>query len=473
MEKNTARITIERQTGYYLAEHQEERLRQYEPVFGGWTIEEEIGSGSFSHIYRIQNEAKAEAVVKVITISYADSMYQTPEAFGDYYKQVYSEVKKLAELKGYRSIVAYEDSAVKRITDESGRFLGFDILIKMEKLESLDQYLREGEILSEEQTVELGIDICRALEVVMRETKLVHRDIKPQNIFVTRDGGFKLGDFGVAGSISEAADLHTMVGTPPYMAPEVRLCDTYNQTADIYSLGLVMYELLNGNHLPFYEAGKDSMAELQENLRRRMAGESLPDLPVSPQLNEIIKKACAVSPAERYQTPEEMAEALTAYQMGRKSGKPVQHGERWYFVLMTVIAVVLLLGYILWSVGEEENAVGTEALQETAVNEGKSTGRKKKTTTKPSAESKKTTDLLVTTPLWVPTYPNPSSKPQETTKEERESSEGAESESKTEPESVTEAETSSEDFNTSDSETSDSPAGSDVPASENAEESSS
>ena len=91
--------------------------------------------------------------------------------------------------------------------------------------------------------------MCSALELC-RENNIIHRDIKPQNIFVSRYGVFKLGDFGVAkaSTIRTSADK---VGTYSYMAPEVYKGKGYDDRVDIYSLGMVLYWLLNERRGPF------------------------------------------------------------------------------------------------------------------------------------------------------------------------------------------------------------------------------
>ena len=90
----------------------------------------------------------------------------------------------------------------------------------------------------------LGRDICEALAVCHRK-QLLHRDVKPENIFVDGEGRFKLGDFGIARRLDNPATYLTQVGTPYYMAPEVFSLHSYDGRADIYSLGLVLYRFLN------------------------------------------------------------------------------------------------------------------------------------------------------------------------------------------------------------------------------------
>jgi serine/threonine-protein kinase len=166
--------------------------------------------------------------------------------------------------------------------------------------------------LDEKDVVKLGIDICKALEICHKKN-IIHRDIKPQNIFVSDNGDFKLGDFGIARTMEKTMGEASRKGTVKYMAPEVYRGDRYDDRVDIYSLGIVMYYLLNGNRGPFLPAAPAVVTYNIENeaSMRRIRGERFaPPAGADAQLAEIIMKACAYIPDRRYRTAEEMRAAL-------------------------------------------------------------------------------------------------------------------------------------------------------------------
>ena len=150
----------------------------------------------------------------------------------------------MSELKGNRSIVNIEDYQVV----ESDDGLRFYIVIRMELLTSLTSYSSKN-TLSQNDIIRMGIDICDAL-IICEKHSVVHRDIKPENIMIHSDGAFKLGDFGVAKQLSKTT-VSTIAGTEGFMAPEISKGQEYSHTADIYSLGILLYYYLNNKKMPF------------------------------------------------------------------------------------------------------------------------------------------------------------------------------------------------------------------------------
>ncbi|MDO5703324.1 MAG: protein kinase, partial [Lachnospiraceae bacterium] len=213
-----------------------------------WEIIELLGSGSFGKVYRIRRSGfdgfTEESALKVIRIPQNDSDYQLMLKDGMdeksatvYFETMVNELSReftlMSSLKGNSNIVSFEDYEVNRLTD---RF-GWEIVIRMELLEPLNESISKYGITAEE-IAKVGIDICKALELCEKE-KIIHRDINPENIFVSKYGDYKLGDFGIAKKLENATYSHTQMGTLSYMAPEVYQGRPYNATADIYSLGLV------------------------------------------------------------------------------------------------------------------------------------------------------------------------------------------------------------------------------------------
>ncbi|MFR3320573.1 MAG: protein kinase domain-containing protein [Lachnospiraceae bacterium] len=115
-------------------------------------------------------------------------------------------------------------------------------------------------------------DICKAL-ILCEARHIIHRDIKPENILISKFGDYKLGDFGVA-RVQDHTTNATKMGTHGYAAPEVEHGQKYGKEADIYSLGITLYWLLNNRRMPFLNADEAVTAmKNQEALRRRYEGE--------------------------------------------------------------------------------------------------------------------------------------------------------------------------------------------------------
>ena len=311
-------------------------ISSFSPLWGEWYIKDLLGEGSFGAVYRAEKNAYGNtyvSAVKHITIPCKgmnpdELIYEGTVAdinsvksyYDDLRDQFIKEINVCYALRGHTNIVAYEDHCI--IPKKSG--LGYDIFIRMEYLTALTANMRSHK-MTENDVIKLGIDICTALEV-LNDSHLLHRDIKPANIFMNSKGIYKLGDFGEAKVLSGYSIGMSIRGTYAYMSPEISQGLNANITADIYSLGLVMYRLLNGNRPPFVPVSTPKIsAQMQETANtRRFKGELLP-VPAyvkSPELCSIIMKACEYKPQDRWQDPEDMKEALTALRKAMKAPKP-------------------------------------------------------------------------------------------------------------------------------------------------------
>ena len=284
-----------------------------------WETVRLIGKGSFGAVYEIQRELFGEtekAALKVITIPQSDSdieeMYSDgydeasiTSTFQNHLKSIISEYTLMRKLNGSANVVNCDD--VRYVQHDDG--IGWDIYIKMELLTPLNKVLPEN--IPEEQVLAVGRDICRAL-VLCKEYNIIHRDIKPQNIFVSEHKDYKLGDFGIAKTVEKTSG-GTKIGTYKYMAPEVYHDEPYGASADIYSLGLVLYWMLNERRMPFLPLPPEKLSASAEESarRRRLSGEPLP-APAhgSRELRQIVLKACAYNTKDRYQSAAEMLAAL-------------------------------------------------------------------------------------------------------------------------------------------------------------------
>ena len=313
-----------------------EYYKRYEPFFGAWYIKRYIGAGSYGKVFEIERRDEFDTVftgaLKAITIPsspdeleeiLSDGMDRDGAStyFRDYVKDLNREIALMSKLKGHSNIVSYEDHAIH--AHEDG--IGWDILIRMELLTPITGYLKQNKSFTRREIIRLGIDLCRALEVCQRYN-IIHRDIKPANIFISETEDFKLGDFGVARIASASTGASTRAGTVNYMAPEVFKGEKYTSNVDIYSLGLVMYQLLNANRMPLYPPYPQPLTALAKERAhdRRLAGEPLPDpVNASGPLADILRKACAPAPADRFASPTEMRLALEAVLRGASDAAPV------------------------------------------------------------------------------------------------------------------------------------------------------
>ena len=294
-----------------------EYYRQFEPIDGKWRIGRRIGEGSYGQVFEIERIDEEDgqhykAALKAITIPASDSeLAQRRAEFMDeasvtnYYKRYIADMKNelriMSELKGKTNIVSYEDHMIHEHEDG----IGADILIRMELLQPLNDFIRVNGF-TEQDVVRLGEDICTALEVCGKKN-LIHRDIKPGNIFLSDTEDYKLGDFGIARIVDGAfAEYTSAIGTESYMAPEVYLHRNYGPAVDIYSLGMVLYHLTNHNRGPFLAPGY-TPKDREMALSKRMSGEALPQPDSCPEaLWRVIRRACEFDPRNRYASPTEM-----------------------------------------------------------------------------------------------------------------------------------------------------------------------
>ena len=296
-----------------------------------WKIIKYLGGGAYGKVYETERtisgtQEKEKAALKIVSRpkdedeieEYEVSGYDKESIIESYKSEIQNyvqEYKLMKALQGQTNIVSCDDFTV--VWNENG--IGGNVFIRMELLTPLNQVLKER-ALSIEEIIKLGKDITSAL-ILCEKKNIIHRDIKPANIMVSQFGNYKLGDFGVS-KIMDHATYATAMGTPEYQAPEVVHMGKYGQTADIYSLGITLYWLLNNRRMPFIGADEQPTVERRdETMKRRYRGEKLPaPKNGSAKLNKIVLKACEYNPEDRYASAQEMYDDLDTLRSGEATG---------------------------------------------------------------------------------------------------------------------------------------------------------
>uniref|UniRef100_A0A663MAG2 non-specific serine/threonine protein kinase n=1 Tax=Athene cunicularia TaxID=194338 RepID=A0A663MAG2_ATHCN len=264
-----------------------------------------IGEGSFGKAILVKaKENGQQYVIKEINISKMSNKER---------EESRREVAVLANMK-HPNIVLYRESF-----EENGC-----LYIVMDYCEGGDLFKKinaqKGILFSEDQILDWFVQICLALKHI-HDRKILHRDIKSQNIFLTKDGTIQLGDFGIARVLNSTAELaRTCIGTPYYLSPEICQNKPYNNKSDIWALGCVLYEMCTLKHA--FEAGN------MKNLVLKIISGPFP--PVSmhysydlrnllsqlfkrnprnrPSVNSILEKNFIAKRVEKFLTPQLIAE---------------------------------------------------------------------------------------------------------------------------------------------------------------------
>lgn len=331
-----------------------------------WEILSLIGKGAYASVYKARNSAGDLSAIKIIECrgeaeaSEAKILMDLSHAPGivqiqDYHiENDFEELFPIPDSFNQNGEPAEGDSQslgslirqpVQGSSNSSGSPGGFRLYIRMEYLTDLTTWAHDHPI-TEREAISMMMDLCTGLESC-EKAGILHRDIKPENILVTEDGHARLCDFGVARMLSRTASSMTVQGTFAYMAPEVYHGRTYDHRADIYSLGLVFYQLMNGGVLPFMETVKPAASDSdnssapkvvkasinkvsvnsgsvhngtnssetdkkrEEALHKRMKGQIFPrPSAASTSFTRILLKCCAFHPYNRFTSAAGLREAL-------------------------------------------------------------------------------------------------------------------------------------------------------------------
>lgn len=261
-----------------------------------YQLQEVLGSGGMANVYLARDVVLDRPVaVKVLRKEYS--------ANENFQKQFWLEARSAANLS-HPNIVTVHDFGVAD---------GL-LYIVMENIpgKDLKQIIRERGRFPYEQGIPLLIQACEGVGYAHR-AGLVHCDLKPHNMLVTKDLRLKVTDFGIARALStiKPGERNDVVwGSPLYFAPEQAAGEAPTPASDVYSLGVVLYEILTGT-TPFTASTADELARLHISARPLPLSEYVPDIP--PTLEEIVMKLLSKEPAQRYRTADQLARVLKTF----------------------------------------------------------------------------------------------------------------------------------------------------------------
>jgi serine/threonine-protein kinase len=258
-----------------------------------YLILEQLGKGGMAIVYRARDTMLERSVaVKVLRESYSRD-----PAFLERFRQ---EAKAAANLS-HPNIVTVHDFGL-----DSGQ-----LFIVMEYVPGTDlkTLIKQRGRFTPEEAVPLLIQACAGIGYAHR-AGLVHCDVKPQNMLVTPDMRLKVTDFGIARALStihpqEQSDV--IWGSPQYFSPEQASGAAPSPASDVYSLGVIMYEMLTGS-LPFHADTAAELAHLHIEAQPVPVAEMLPN--ISPVLEQILNKVLSKEPSQRYRTADQLGRVL-------------------------------------------------------------------------------------------------------------------------------------------------------------------
>jgi len=289
-----------------------EYLKQHAPIGGKWIVTNILGKGAFGVVAEIVSGDSPEERFSLEAISVPESkaVYEhfckknpllTDEEIRNHYRTVAQEYVKIytemAKISG-DGIVEYKDYEISPKKD----YIGWDVFVRTEPMQPVDGFLKGH--CTRQAATQLGMDICRSLETCLKYG-LVLKSISLENVYVCSGGKFKLGDYISPKGIASSDNKNI------YLSPEVYADRDYDETSALYSLGIIMYKLLNNNLEPFRKSASYDDGEKSLDMRMCAARMSAP-ANADAHLSEIILKACEFKMAERYCSPAEMRLKLEA-----------------------------------------------------------------------------------------------------------------------------------------------------------------
>jgi beta-lactam-binding protein with PASTA domain/tRNA A-37 threonylcarbamoyl transferase component Bud32 len=322
---------------------------------GRYLVESELGRGGMATVFKGTDTVLGRPVaVKVLSPQYAGD--------ANFVTRFRREAQSAARLNHPNLVSVYDTGA-----DDGIHF----IVMEFVDAKTLADYLAGGGRIMPERAIEIAEAVCDALSMAHAHG-IIHRDIKPANIMITQKGDVKVTDFGIARVISGAdtlAQTAAVLGTASYLSPEQAQSQSVDQRSDIYSLGVVLYEMVTGRP-PF--SGDSPVMVASKHVLEQPTPPSKLNSDVSPALEAVIMKALSKNPDNRYSDADEMRADLERARLGQavqatpllpESARtqriaptgpptavlpPVQPGEgerrRWWIPALIVLLILAVLG---------------------------------------------------------------------------------------------------------------------------------
>lgn len=283
--------------------------KPFSPLLDGFILGSAMSDHDGVRCYPAMKEnSESKYIVKIISIPASQvqldallltGAYKAPADAMDYFKTVSDGVMKEAEilqkLGKLEGFLPYE--SWQAVPMESGK-LGYEVCLVSPYKRSLEKYMRRH-LMTHLEAVNLGLDLCAAL-AICRRAGFLYIDLKPGNIFLTKGKEYRIGDLGFAEL--DSLQYTSLPGKyrSPYSPPEIQdALNTLNSTADTYSVGMILYQIYNDGKLPHIPAESEEPIPTPVNADYEIA--------------EIIMKAIAPDPKDRWQDPMQMGQALVAY----------------------------------------------------------------------------------------------------------------------------------------------------------------
>jgi eukaryotic-like serine/threonine-protein kinase len=261
---------------------------------GRYELDGVVGRGGMAEVYRAR-DIRLDRIVAIKTL-------RTDLARDQIFQARFRREAQSAASLNHPSIVAVYDTGEDMATGVPVPY----IVMEYVDGRTVRDLLQEGHRLLPERLLEIIDGVLRALDY-SHQAGIVHRDIKPGNVMVTRNGDVKVMDFGIARAMSDAQATMTqtaqVIGTAQYLSPEQARGERVDSRSDLYSTGCLLYELLTGRP-PF--TGDSPVAIAYQHVRENPVPPSRVDPDVPPWADAIVLKAMAKSPADRYQTAADM-----------------------------------------------------------------------------------------------------------------------------------------------------------------------
>ena len=264
---------------------------------GRYEIRELIGVGGMANVYHCYDTIDArEVAIKILKDEFLDNE--------DFIRRFKNESKAIAVLNHPNIVRVYDVSF--------GDMIQYIVMEYIDGI-TLKEYIDMQKVLDWKETVHLTTQILKALQHA-HENGIVHRDIKPHNIMLLQDGTIKVTDFGIARFSSNATRTMTeqAIGSVHYIAPEQARGEKTDGKTDIYSVGVMMYEMLTGT-LPFDGDSAVTVALMQLQAKAKRPREINPDIPEG--LEEITMKAMQKDPEDRYHSAVEMLSDIERFRL--------------------------------------------------------------------------------------------------------------------------------------------------------------